>query len=461
MTTKPFCFFQIIRALKIATVALFFLVLCVIITLLFLTLNAQREEKGLEGKKVLDFKNHDTKNQEPLNFEEFEFSKTFESFYEKDLSKTLLFLGINSRPDAKQDQTKILLGFKNSKQSCLVDPGEKLYLSYEKGDLVFSRETTPLWIKIKGVENEILSFDAAFVLTNDETNDVFQEKMHYENALEFQEEFEDELTQSTYFQSFEEAKWWHPDLFYEIYGGEEFEANKGSQRLEFVSQSPSICFIKPENTLIFKENAWFLSDSKNVTQEYPMAQILEVTPGHMEVKIWDVSGMHSKVISLLPQRVRPLNLKAEEIFSKILQRTSTQVSCKIGSKNALLKKGEWLLRVGGHWKPLKTWEEIEKYLSFELQGELFVFDGIEKNQGIAVFKGHLFDTMREQMQVVRIPLTRQKKSSAKRKKHKELSDLQESAVLSDDSTSRVEEQDKDALLRLTTPQKRHEFSKQM
>lgn len=440
-------------------VVLWFFIMGVILATFFLVLNNQREKTSFQetgriskGEKI---------SCSPLNLETLEFPKTFETFYEKDLSKTLLFLGKNSRPDAREDQTNILVGLKGSKQSQLVNPGEKFYLAYQQGDLVFSKEQTSLWIKIKDIVDNTLQFDAAFILTNDETNDIYQEKLHQTKELTTEEEFEDTFLQSTYFQSLESAKWWLPDLFYEVYGGQEFESVKGAQRLEFLSQNPSVCFLKSKTVLIFKEGAWCLYDNKGATEQYPIAEVLTTKPSHMEVKVWDVSGMHSRVISFLPERTKPLNIKAEEVFSNIRQRTATQVSCKIGSKSSLLKKGEWLLKVGSHWKPLKAWEEIEKYLSFQLQGELFVFDGIEKNQGITVFKGHLFDTMREQMQVIRIPLPKQKKSSIKRKKHKELGDFEEQTTLSEDSNPRLEEEDKEALLRLTTPQKHHGFSKQI
>lgn len=457
MLAKPFRFFRIIKALKLSMAVLCVFLLALISATVFLIFNYQRQKSSFQKQEV-SLRKEERVGGQPFNFESIKLPKIFETFCEKDLFESLLFLGKNTRPDAKEDQTKALVGLKSSKQSFLVNSGDKLYLMYEEGVLVFSKEPTSLWIKVKGIEDEVLHVDGNFILTNEETNEIYQERLHQIRELTVEEEFQEIFLQSTYFQSIEGAKWWHPDLFYEVYGGQDFEGMKGAQRLELSNQNPSVCFIKPGTRLIFKEESWIVYDNKSNTEQYPMAEVLNVTQAHMEMRIWDVSGMYSKTISLTPERVRPLNIKAEEVFSNIRQRSATQISCKIGSKNSLLKKGDWLLRVGNHWRPLKTLEEIEKYLSFRAQGDLFVFDGIEKNQGITVFKGHLFDTMRGQMQVIQIPLAKQKKSSLKRKKHKELVDFQEPDMLSGDHTFHLEE-DKDALLRLTTPQNQHEFSK--
>jgi hypothetical protein len=460
---KPFYFFQIIQTLRGAALAVVGLVIVVIVSMSLL-FNTQTEENSIQRLDEASPITTLDKKIEHLHFEEVVNGISYESFYEKDLEE-LLFLGRNSRPDAHEDQVKVLLGLKGSKQSLLGSVGERLYLTYEKGGLSFSKEPTSLWIKIKGVQNQQLQYDASLVVPHEDTEEIYQERFSCERELVMDEEFEEDQMQQDYFQSFEEVKWYHPDMFYEVYGGEKYSLIKGAERLEFPHQQPSMCFIRSSTVLIFKENRWQLPDDLSQTSLYPLAKVLEVTPSHMEVKIWDVSGMHVKEVSLAPERMRPLNLKAEEVFSKILKRTATQISCKIGSKNALLKKGDWLLRVGGnHWKPLKTWEEIEKYLSFELQGELFVFDGIEKKQGITVFKGHLFDTMREQMQRVSIPLSKQAKSKkqlAKKKGQEVFSESQQEALEEKGKISQLEEQDNEALLRLTTPQKRYEFSKQM
>lgn len=460
MLTRPFRFFQIIKALKVSTILLFCLITAIVMLTFSLVFKHQEEKEFLQ--ESTSSKKGEKPSDNPLNLEMLNPLKSFESFYAQDLAKQLLFLGKNSRPDAEEEESKALIGLKGSGQTHLVEPGEKLYLAYKERNLIFSREPTLLWIKIKEIDEEKLRFDSAFILTSDETAEVYQEKTHGEVLQNTENIFKEDVLETPYFQSLEKVKWWHPDLFYEVYGGKEFESAKGSQRIEFDSQDPSIYFVRPGTILVFKDSRWQLDDDKEVTREYPIAKILAVTPSRMEIKVWEENGIGFKTLSILPEKIKPLNIKAEEIFSKIRQRTATQVSCKIGSKHALLKKGDWLLRTSNQWRLLKTLEEIEKYLSFELQGELFVFDGIEKNQGIAVFKGHLFDTMRVQMQMVRIPLaTPKKRVHLKRQKHRESFEVMQEPPISskDEEPTQGEEESKDELLRLTTPQKRHEFSK--
>jgi hypothetical protein len=79
------------------------------------------------------------------------------------------------------------------------------------------------------------------------------------------------------------------------------------------------------------------------------------------------------------------------------QRTLQSISCKIGSKKTILKKGDWLLKLPGGWKVLESKQEIQNYLSYQLEGELLIFEGLERNKRQTTFKGTWFDKTRSQV----------------------------------------------------------------
>lgn len=398
----------------------------------------------------------------PIDLEWLGCAKQGESFYERDLQQALVYMSNNTRPDAHARQTQCLVGLKGSFQTRLVEPQQKIYLYYDQGHLAFSQQVQPLWIKFKSIEENVLYYDAGMVLMQEETHELYQETLHNVAERQTEAELDQGFLQESYFHDVENAAWWRPDVLYETYGGKEFEAFKGCHRLAFGSSSKEareVCFVKPQSILLFKDRQWstnFLEGEE--TQGHPIAQVLSITPMHMEIKVWDVSGMHSKQVSLTPQRIKPLNIKLEEVFLQIRQRTLRQVFCKVGTKHMLLKAGDWLLHVDNQWKLLKTPEEIERYLSLQLEGELFVFEGIEKNQGNTIFKGRFFDTMREQMQAVSIPIAAARCSLKRDQATQELS--QQGATPPQIHERSAPAEVEDELLRLTNTQKRHELSKE-
>lgn len=460
MLAKPFCFFQISKLIRIAQGVLILLSILGVCSLLFLMVDHQRE--GVQQEEMF-IRKEETTLLQSLGLEWLGSSRAHESFYAQDLAHSLVYLGKNSRPDASAYQVEYLVGCLGSNERALVKPGQKLYLSYRKDGLRFSQETEPLWIKFKEMQEDMLQYDAGIMLSQEETDELYQEKIQGVAAAKAVETFDDKFFQQSYVQDITQAKWWRPDVFYETYGEVEFEDIKGCHRLELSHDSyqtkSKICFVKPHSLLIFKEGHWEVYKQGIETQPYPMAEILSITPLHMEIKIWDESGIYTKQVSLDPQKIKPWHIKPEEVFLHIRQRTTRQISCKIGEHNLLLREGDWLLHTGNEWKVLKKATEIEKYLALQLEGELFVFEGVEKNQGNTIFKGRLFDTMREQMQVVRIPVVSiKKRKSTKRHMEDKKSIMSEGPQIKKstvDSTVAAE----DELLRLANPQKHHEFSK--
>jgi len=351
-----------------------------------------------------------------------------ESFCTQDLQEMIVYLGKNSRPDANRFEERYLIGVKGAREVIFVQPQQKVYLRYEEGLIKFSQEPQPLWICFAGVEGDFLGYSAAVVVAKGDDQGVYQEKA--EGVLPLtQPAHQLSWGERDFCATFEQSKWWRPDLLYEAYGGEEFAALKGCHRLEFFTEEgvqAGLCFVKPHTRLLFKEGCWVSCLEQEKTEQYPLAEIVAITSSHMEITLWDESGIYCRDISLVPERSE-MARKVEDVFSHIKQRSSHMVSCKVGARQLLLREGDWILHTGLQWKVLKSYEDIEKYLSQQLQGELFVFEEIETGQGNTVFKGRLFDTMRQHMQVVRIPMVSTKKQVVKRKPKHEPSAIPEQA----------------------------------
>lgn len=98
-------------------------------------------------------------------------------------------------------------------------------------------------------------------------------------------------------------------------------------------------------------------------------------------------------------------------------RNSTQVSCALGKRRVILKQGDWLLKTATGWRNVRKIDELQQLLYFRMKGELLIFDGIEREQGRLVMKGHCFNGSRTQMQPFSIPIEAYKTTSkSKRKK---------------------------------------------
>lgn len=431
MLVRSFDFFQILKIIKFCTNIVFgvaiFLFLGALGQFFFINTSTNR----LENPKI----RKESQTSSSLDMSFLQQGDGLRFFYKDDLLKALRIFANNSRPDACEVPYTLLIGLKNGQDPMEVAVGDKLYLSYNSPGLGFSETPTALWMKIQKIGVGKMHFDVGMKEI---------ESCIVSTTLETVESSRQEKE----FLVFKKAKWWRADQFYEMYGGQEYAKVKGLQRLAFEDGKEGVCLVKEGTNLIFKDQRWQVQLSHESTQGYPIAQIVALTATKMDIKIWDVDGMNVWETSLVPEKSKLAPIKPEEIFTQIKQRGSNQISCKIGLKTVLLKEGDWLLKTEHCWKNLKTWEEIQKYLSFELQGDLFVFDGIEKKQGNAIFKGHLFDTMRNHVQEITIPLT------VTTKKERKKPAIAHQGNFTQGQAAREEE-----LLRLKTPKNHHDLPK--
>ncbi|MCH9630096.1 MAG: hypothetical protein S4CHLAM37_00890 [Chlamydiia bacterium] len=455
MLAKPFRFFSLLSILK--KVSLFFVVLSLVLaSISALYLLRAKDQTVIANNEVSELLNaSEVKEAKEFSFDAIKLDKDFATLFERDLNSDLSFLGKNSRPDALSRNSKALIQLKESDEQRIVEEGEKVYFRYKEGALSFSEVATPLWVKVKGIGNSLF-LDSKVVVASEESEQVFQESAKLELVKRNYVPSQDAIPY--YFESLSSATWLVPDKFFQLYGGADYQDKKGAYRLK-LTPGGSFCFVKDQDLLYYNGKDWLLAKENQDVSNYPIAEVKINSQSRLALRVWDKSGMLERLHTFSCDKLPAFNLRVDEIFSKIRPRSKSQVTCKVAGKTAMLKNGDWLLKKENHWKLLRTYDEIQRYLQYELEGELFVFDQIEKNESNPIFKGHLFDTMRTQMQVVRIPIALSNKDHSKKKNKllKKVTPASEDFTDTDDFDDY--EEDDEELLRLTGEGAHHEIEK--
>jgi hypothetical protein len=131
----------------------------------------------------------------------------------------------------------------------------------------------------------------------------------------------------------------------------------------------------------------------------------------MEIQAWDEKGFSDFKVQLTLQPTTRSNAKIETALSLPRLRNTTQISCVLGKRRMILKKGDFVLKTAAGWHHVRTGQEMESCFKHRIKGDLFVFDGIEKEDGKMIAKGRFFDPMRTQFQTCSVPIAADKKKS--------------------------------------------------
>ncbi|MBP9841416.1 MAG: hypothetical protein KBC64_03205 [Simkaniaceae bacterium] len=323
------------------------------------------------------------KGEEKKTHADFSFLSQHTSFPFPDIDKTILPLAFNTRPDASYPP-EVLIQVENSFLS--ISSGQKVYLSFENG-ISLSPFPTSLSLKNEVKEDGSIEMEVGVKVLESEKKNSFR--------------FEDLKRDVTIAEaiSLKEGDILGPDCLLELYGGREYQKKKGKMRLK--SLEGHLLFIQQGDLLSFKEGKWVLGSQKNL----PLAQVLSINPSEVQFKVWDVSGLNSESFKVSSQKSAPPLPQPATLFTKLKRKTATKVSCRLGQKTVILKKGDWLIRTKSGWRPLTTAKEISDCIHYKLQGELFICDGIEKNQ----FTGTFFNEVRTVSQKIRLPFGEGKK----------------------------------------------------
>jgi hypothetical protein len=336
------------------------------------------------------------------------------------LADELVLIAYNSRPDVESKDAKILISLRNGKEQLTLSNGRTLFLreSEQGKGLHSSEEATGLWAKPILLENGAVLIEAGRKLVSKDGR-AGEEKGQFIVAGQGGTPPRYNPANQSFAKELKSSRGFPNDLLIQKYGGQEYAAWREKAVIE-MSQDHSTyaCFVSPGDYLIYEEGEWRVCPFEELKNDYPIAQIKTISGKIVEIEAWDATGFCPLQFKIEMEKQGRSQLKPEMMPSAVRLRSGTQVSCAFGKRRVILKQGDWLLKTSTGWRNLRRSEEIEQYLHHRLKGELLIFDGVEKEQGRAVMKGHLFDESRTQMQPLTLPLEADKaqgKTSRKRK----------------------------------------------
>ncbi len=319
-------------------------------------------------------------------------NQQFVDFPLPDLKREILLLGCNQRPDAKDELLR--LGLRGSSSELVLKMGQVVYLKYGE-DLEFSSEKTPFWLCLN-LDNENKLYAEVGISLLDA-----QEKKTRFLLEEVIGKVSEKMAMSQGYQLIQQGTWLEPDLLLEKYGGEEYRSRAGKKRILVDGQ---IYFVSEDLPLTWKDDSWV----QGVASKGLLARLIDRGQG-VNIELWDETGLERIDLNLPEQRIERSVIRMQEVMTQIRKRTSKRISCRLDNKSIHLKEGEWVLHQESGWRVLSSLEEIERYLEYQLIGELFIFDGVEKRDGAEFLKGSFFDKYRLQMVDVELPFAKQAK----------------------------------------------------
>ena len=328
-----------------------------------------------------------------------------------DLAKEVVFLGKNTRPDATASDLFVSFGLQGSGQSIKLVSGQKGYLAYmedRESELAFSPDPTPFWIRpyLSETGEAFIDFGLCFLAGSQQEPTEEKKDFKLETLLGKEGGFERDASFQKAVSCLKKGLFLDPDCLFRSHGGKEYQKLKDHKRLELDCEGvPSLVHLRQGDYLVWENGRWANVELGKKSQSYVLARVKGESSHRLDLEIWSSDGTETALVSLEKRSASPfLNPSMGNIFSCLRQRTASRVSCRIGSKAAILKVGDWVFQSPSGWRVIKSLKEVNDILEFRSKGLLFVFDGIERSDGRALFLGTLFNPTRTQVENVKIPI---------------------------------------------------------
>jgi hypothetical protein len=314
-----------------------------------------------------------------------------------DIENSIELISISDRPGTQPQESLYLIGIKGTNQKRATTLGQRVYIGFKgKETFKFDNIPSPVWIKIeKGQELEI-----GFDLLSEEGEKLVETRRNVKLVLHEKlptiYEIEDGAL-SSFANALLKLKAYLPDQLYEIYGDGDFLRGKFRLRDE---ESGSLFFIEEGDCFTFKQGEW----RNEIDLTAPIAKILKIEPSSIVFKIWDRTGLEKCLVNLPIETTLKVETNPEETFKRLRKKSTTTVSCLMGSKKAQLKTGDWVIHTKLGWKLIRSQKELIDCIKQKNPTELFVFDGVKKEGGRYYFQGSLFDKTRSEVVPVSLPI---------------------------------------------------------
>ena len=328
----------------------------------------------------------------------FSLQEENEAFPLPGLRDEFVYLGPSERPDSKD---ALILGVQSSKKQVIIDEMHKIYLDYDREGLKFSKTETPLSVVASRNGNE-LRLVTSLNLPEMQVSAAWD----YKKAVWSHPLKDQELLQAV--SCLRQSIIWTPDQLIQLYGGVSYNDKKNKMRIKL---SDKMHFISLGDFFVWADNQWKIPEGD--TKNQCLSRVVKTTSDCVKFNVWSPQGLDKQVVAFHVSKEGSLNVKIDEMFTRIRKRTKRSVSCFIDQKSRLLRQGDWLERRKSGWKTLASIEELDTCLRGESEGELLVFDGVEKLGDKWVFLGHLFDSKHINVQQIQLPLYSKPKAAKK------------------------------------------------
>lgn len=328
-------------------------------------------------------------------------------------------IAFNSRPDALPLAAKILIASRDGKEQWTAHNGKMIFLEERaqgKG-LTLSENPTTLWVKPILLDNGTVLVEAGRKLISKEGSVTGEEKTEFTASLQRNAAYRHQESQIACLADLKTGIHLGFDPLILNYGGKEYAAWKDKIKLELTSDAKTYAaFIAAGDFLQFIDKEWRSTHSDRISPGLPLAKVTAASAKGVELQAWDESGFFSVHVKIDAGKLTAPGITHDLLPAGLRMRSNTQVSCVLGKKRLIIKKGDWLLRTASGWRNLRKADEIEDYLFHRLKGELIIFDAIDKSQGKSALVGHFFDSSRLNATLISLPIDTEKKGSQKVKR---------------------------------------------
>lgn len=298
---------------------------------------------------------------------------------------------------------------KSSGATQTILPEEKIFLTAAPSSLEFSKTPSQLWIIPKVKTAGSLKLEVSII------DEISKEEHHFS----FEADLLQEKPQAVgpHCDSLTQSKWWGTDLLFQEYGGEEWRSHSSKQKIYMGTHDPYLLFLEEGDFLIWENFHWKLAAEPPSSADVLIAHVKKIQSQEIELAIWGPGATTPEWVYVHKQPAAAFNSRMDYLPTSFRQRSATQVTCLLGKRRVILSEGDWLLKATSGWRILNNLKDFEDALNHKINGEIFIFDRLEKEGANILLKGSLFNIERTQKQPISISMVSEKKTFKKKRGH--------------------------------------------
>lgn len=331
------------------------------------------------------------------------------------LSKELVIIAKNERPDVQFSKPKITLQWVKGKQLQSFDLDAPIYLSvdFKTNQYQFSanNEPTDIWLNISfnnqsAVANlSMVDGEGDFVYSDENPSTFILEDAKGHRPVRATAWSIEGVNVSPLLLVKQGAQWFGKDLFMLEHGGQEFNELLSQERVDFktnTGESYSL-YVGLETTFIYDKGRWIETPPSSNTIKFPMIKLKKAQDRFLTFNLWSPYGESSMELTLSRSPSYwpdPKYLQMEFISS----RRDDEAILKISTQRLRIHSGDWLILKEDSWIPLETREEILNYVARKEIVPLLVVQSIEDDEDEKKLTLLLYNSERSLNQKIEIGL---------------------------------------------------------